>query len=110
MDDQMKRDHDNNGLVEDKRSGNSGAEDQAMRPANWWDTIGFGHEDAFSNAITYNALTLITQVAQKLNKREDALTYYRYAGKLKDSYFKTFYNPATGVLAGWKSRDGKLHD
>ena len=110
MDDQMKRDHDNNGLVEDKRSGNSGAEDQAMRPANWWDTIGFGHEDAFSNAITYNALTLISQVAQKLNKREDALTFSRYAGKLKDSYFKTFYNPATGVLAGWKSRDGKLHD
>ena len=32
------------------------------------------------------------------------------AGKLHDAYFKTFYNPATGVLAGWKSADGKLHD
>ena len=110
MDDQMKRDHDNNGLVEDKRSGNSGAADQSMRPANWWDTIGFGHEDAFSNAITFEALNLIVQTAQKLNKKDDAAIYARYAHKLKDSFFKTFYNPVTGVLAGWKSRDGKLHD
>jgi len=29
---------------------------------------------------------------------------------LKAAYFKTFYNLETGVLAGWKSRDGKLHD
>ena len=110
MDSQMKRDHDNNGLVEDKRSGNSGAQDQTMRPANWWDTIGFGHEDAFSNAITYDALNLMAQTAQKLNKKDDARIYTRHAEKLRDSYFKTFYNPATGVLAGWKSRDGKLHD
>ena len=110
MDSQMERDHDHNGLVEDKRSGNSGAKDQTMRPANWWDTIGFGHEDAFSNAITYDALNLMAQTSRKLNKIEDARIYARYAEKLKDSYFKTFYNPATGVLAGWKSRDGKLHD
>ena len=110
MDEQMKRDHDNNGLVEDKRSGNSGAEDQAMRPANWWDTIGFGHEDAFSNAITFDALNLMVVIAKKLNNTEDATVYTRHAGKLRDSYFKTFYNPASGVLAGWKSKDGKLHD
>ncbi len=110
MDDQMKRDHNNNGLVEDKRSGNSGAADQTLRPANWWDTIGFGYEDAFSNAITYDALNLMILTAKRLNKRDDVAMYTRYALKLKDSYFKTFYNPATGVLAGWKSKDGKLHD
>jgi len=110
MDNQMKRDHDNNGLVEDKRSGNSGALDQTTRPANWWDTIGFGHEDAFSNAITYGALIQMSQTSKKLNKNEDAQLYAHYAEKLKDAYFKTFYNPVTGVLAGWKSRDGKLHD
>lgn len=110
MDNQMKRDHDYNGLVEDKRSGNSGALDQTTRPANWWDTIGFGHEDAFSNAITYGALIQMSQTSKKLNKNEDAQLYAHYAEKLKDAYFKTFYNPVTGVLAGWKSRDGKLHD
>jgi Bacterial alpha-L-rhamnosidase 6 hairpin glycosidase domain len=110
MDSQMTRDHDNNGLVEDKRSGDSGAPDQTMRPANWWDTIGYGHEDAFSNAITYDALIQLSQTAKKLNKEDDARRYAQHAEKLRDSYFKTFYNPNTGVLAGWKSKDGKLHD
>ncbi len=110
MDSQMKRDRNNNGLVEDLRSGNSGSEDQKMRPANWWDTIGFGHEDAFSNALTYHALILMAETSEKLSKKEDADIYKRYAQKLRDSYFPTFYNPNTGVLAGWKSKDGNLHD
>jgi hypothetical protein len=29
---------------------------------------------------------------------------------VKAVYYKTFYNPKTGVLAGWKSADGQLHD
>ena len=30
--------------------------------------------------------------------------------RLKAAYFKTFYNPATGWLAWWRSADGQLHD
>ena len=26
------------------------------------------------------------------------------------AYFRTFFDPATGVLAGWRSADGQLHD
>lgn len=110
MDDQMKRDYDGNGLVEYELSGNSGSWDGVLRPANWWDTIGFGHEDAFSNAITYEALNLMAMVATRLDKKEDAEHYGQLAEKLKGVYFSTFYNPATGVLAGWRSKDGKLHD
>ncbi len=29
---------------------------------------------------------------------------------MREVYVKTFLNPATGVLAGWKSADGQLHD
>ena len=32
------------------------------------------------------------------------------AAKLRASYLPTFLNPATGVLAGWRSQDGQLHD
>lgn len=110
MDTQMKRDYNNNGLVEYELSGNSGSWNGVVRPANWWDTIGFGHEDAFSNALTYDALNQIVKVAQLLGKSEDAEHYRLLAGKLKNAYFTTFYNPKTGVLAGWKSKDGKLHD
>lgn len=110
MDDQMKRDYDGNGLVEYELSGDSGSWDGVLRPANWWDTIGFGHEDAFSNALTYEALNLTGMAAARLGKDEDVRHYGELAAKLKHIYFDRFYNPETGVLAGWKSKDGKLHD
>ena len=38
-------DHDGNGLIEYPSSGNYGDRPSAeRRPANWWDTINFGHE------------------------------------------------------------------
>jgi hypothetical protein len=110
MDKQMKRDYNKNGLVEYELSGNSGSWNGVVRPANWWDTIGFGHEDAFSNSLTYEALNLMSMVAGMLHRKDEAELYKQYAKRLKDAYFKTFYNPGTGVLAGWKSKDGKLHD
>jgi hypothetical protein len=110
MERQMKRDYNKNGLVEYELSGNSGSWNGVVRPANWWDTVGFGYEDAFSNALTYDALNLMVKVADILGKKDDAELYRHLARKLKQSYFKTFFNPKTGVLAGWKSRDGKLHD
>lgn len=110
MDSQMRRDQDQNGLVEYELSGNSGSWDGKVRPANWWDTIGFGFEDAFSNAITYSALNLIIMVAEMTGNREDAGSYRLLADKMREKYFQTFYNPVTGVLAGWKSKDGRLHD
>lgn len=110
MDEQMKKDCDKNGLVEYEFSGNSGSWDGANRPANWWDTIGYGHEDAFSNALTYEALNLLGATAELLEEKDDAARYKQLSEKLKSAYFKTFYNPKTGILAGWKSKDGILHD
>jgi hypothetical protein len=107
---QMKRDYNKNGLVEYELSGNSGSWNGVLRPANWWDTIGFGYEDAFSNALTYDALNLMVMVAEMLGKKEDVKLYKQFSESLKKAYFTTFYNPKTKVLAGWKSKDGKLHD
>ena len=50
------------------------------------------------------------KLAGDLGKAGDAARYRAAADRLRDVYFKTFYNPATGVLAGWKSADGQLHD
>jgi hypothetical protein len=110
MDMQMKRDYNKNGLVEYELSGNSGSWNGVVRPANWWDTVGFGYEDAFSNAITYEALNLMIFVAEQLGKKDDADYYDKLSRKMKGAYFNNFYNKKTGVLAGWKSKDGKLHD
>ena len=108
----LAQDHDGNGLIEFHLSGNSGSwhSQPGLRPANWWDTVGCGHEDAYSNALAYRALRGMAALAKQAGKPDDVARYTAAADKLHDAYFKNFYNPATGVLAGWKSADGQLHD
>ena len=105
-------DRDGEGLMEYPMSGNSGswAPGVPVRPANWWDDIGFGHQDAYSNALAYHALKEMAELAHQAGKAEDARLYEARAEKLRSVYLKTFFNPQTGLIAGWKSADGKLHD
>ena len=104
-------DTDGNGLLEYPGSGNFGDRPRRdLRPANWWDTINFGHEDAYANALAYHAATMFTDLARQLDQADDAQCFAEKAAKLRAAYTKTFLNPATGVLAGWKSKDGQLHD
>ena len=81
-----------------------------FRPANSWDTIGFGHQDAYANALAYRALRGMAQLARQSHHPDDQARYHAAADKLGAASFKTFYNPATRVLAGWRSADGQLHD
>lgn len=108
----LAQDTNGNGLIEYPLSGNSDSwtGDVTTRPANWWDTIGFGHEDAYSNALAFRACALLAEVAQVRGRLADADELRGAAMKLKTAYYPTFHNPATGVLAGWKSADGMLHD
>jgi hypothetical protein len=105
-------DHSGEGLVEYALSGNSGSWPATIvhRPANWWDTIGFGHQDAYANALAYRALRGMAELARQLHRPDDQARYQAAADKLGAAYFKTFYDPAAGVLAGWRSADGGLHD
>jgi hypothetical protein len=106
-------DDDGDGLIKYCVSGNSGSWQDGypkIRPSNWWDTIGFGHEDAYANALAYRALGDMAMLAMKLGKTSDAERYRNAANKLRASYCRLFLNPDTGVLAGWRSADGQLHD
>jgi hypothetical protein len=105
-------DRDNDGLMEYPASGNSDSWSNPLtiRPSNWWDTIGFGHNDAYANALAYAAFTKMARLAGFIGDAEGAATYQSRADRLKAVYYETFYNPASGVLAGWKSADGQLHD
>ena len=105
----VKNDIDDDGLIEYPESGNYGTWEGVRRPANWWDTVGFGHKDAYSNALAYRALKLFGIILKNANKHE-CQKYLGHAAKIESAYFSTFYNPETGVLAGWKSTDGQLHD
>lgn len=106
-------DTDGDGLFKYSVSGNSGIwKDGAptFRPSNWWDTIGFGHEDAYGNALAYRALRNMVMLAKKAGRSADEARYQAAADKLSAAYYKRFYDPETGVLGGWRSADGQLHD
>ena len=99
-------------LLEYPASGNSGSWPQKIkvRPANWWDTIGFGHQDAYSNALGYRALRGMAALAERLGETSDAARYRSRAEAIRRAFVPAFLDPQTGVLAGWRSRDGQLHD
>jgi hypothetical protein len=103
-----------NGLLVDPASGNLGMRDLpqfiSTHASNWWDAIGFGHQDAYSNALAYHALLGMAEMARQVGDPQDAELYAARAEKIRSVYFDTFYNPQTGVLAGWRSADGQLHD
>jgi hypothetical protein len=102
-----------NGLIKYCVSGNSNTWSDGfpkIRPSNWWDTIGFGHEDAYSNALAYRALRNMVMLAKKLRKTADETRYQAAANKVRDIFYQRFYNPESGVLGGWRSADGQLHD
>jgi hypothetical protein len=104
------RDLDGDGLIEsDLRLGISGSHEWST---NWWDIISFGWKDAFSNALLCHALDLLSTSipTYELEDRELAASLSAWRGRLRASYPDEFFNPDTGWLAGWRSKDGVLHD
>jgi Bacterial alpha-L-rhamnosidase 6 hairpin glycosidase domain len=99
-------------LIEFPASGNTGSwtEKITIRSANWWDTIGFGHQDAYSNALAYRALRGMAALAERIGEQADAAKYRQRADRIHALYASTFIDPISGVVAGWKSADGALHN
>ena len=81
-----------------------------MWSSNWWDTICFGWNDAYGIALDYRAFRCAADLERRLGRPEKAEIYRKRAERIKAVYYSTFYNPKTGVLAGWRSKDGQLHD
>ena len=63
----------------------------------------------YSNALAYRACLDMAKVARLAGKPADERYYSSRTEKLRSVYAATFYNPATGVLAGWEDTNGKLH-
>ena len=43
---------------------------RGVPPANWWDTINFGHKDAYSNALAYRAFDNMAELARMAGNAE----------------------------------------
>lgn len=102
------RDLDGDGLIESMhRTGVSGTKQWSTC---WFDVISFGWKDAFANAILYGALGELSTGLSRFGEREQAESLARWAGWLRANYRDTFWNEATGWLAGWRCREDQLHD
>jgi len=103
-----RRDVDNDGIVECRyRHGISGGHQWST---GWYDVVSFGWKDAFSNALLYRALVLLSGALPRLGKHDLAVDLQEWAKKLKEHYMGAFFNDQTGWLAGWRDRKGVLHD
>lgn len=108
IDAMRRRDLDGDGLVESPyRFGISG---QHQWSTGFYDVISFGWKCAFSNALLYAALRTLARVLPRLGRDGLADGLDAWAGRLKEKYLPAFLNPATGWLAGWRCKEGKLHD
>lgn len=88
-------------------SGNSGGRSGG---SNAWDDIRFGHHDGYSATLAYRALHSAAALAREAGDPVLGGRCREAAAALKSAFAASLYNPATGWLAGWRSRDGQLHD
>lgn len=88
-------------------SGNTGSHRWST---NCLDVVGFGHHDAYVNALSYRAFRNAAALLADLGPRALAGRCREAAAGIHSVYGKTFVNPKTGFVAGWRSRDGELHD
>ena len=76
----------------------------------WFDTYNIQGADAYSNAADYRAFRCMADLETLAGRPAMAKRYRDDARRIQAVYFKSFYDPRTGVLAGWRTRDGELHD
>jgi hypothetical protein len=100
-------------LLEIPITGNSGSWSPnavLAMASQWWDDVGFGHQDAYANALGYRALRGMAALADRVGETSDAARYRMRAQQIRDAYAAAFLDPDAGVLAGWRSSDGQLHN
>ena len=108
----LTRDVDGDGIFESEYPGDYMG--QPTEPGhycnNWWDNFAFGHKDIYFNYLCHRALRELSDLLEKLNKKEQAEKYRKQLEKFDKVFLDTFYNSETKLMAGWISKNGKVHD
>ena len=87
-----------------------GLGESPVGPTNWWDLFAYGGKDAYSSALAWRAFRCLADLETRLGDARKATFYQARADNIREVYYSTFYNPETGVLAGWRTKDGHLKD
>ncbi len=105
----LKRDSNNNGLVEMIADSH-----QQKRGSDWIDIIWASYENAFVNAKLYHALVLWAAIEKQLGNFEKGIYYNEFAEKLKASFNKPtaaggFWDEEKKCYIHWRDKDGSIH-
>jgi len=77
---------------------------------NGCDVVGCGHFDGMSNSETYRAWKNVLALAKQVGDDDLRDRLRDTIARLREHYSKVLFNPETGWLGSWRSRDGELHD
>lgn len=80
------------------------------RGSMWFDVYRIEGADAYSNAADYRAFRCMADLETLAGRPARAQRYADDARRIQAVYFQSFYDARTGVLAGWRTRQGELHD
>jgi len=95
-------------LISRDLTGNSGS---YRWSSNGMDVVGFGHIDGYVNAISYRAFRNAAAMLDDLSHYKPLVQKCREAAQsIRGNYASALLNTETGWIAGWRSRDGQLHD
>jgi len=105
----IKRDSNNNGLFEMLNDNTSD-----RKCSDWIDVVWASYENAFVNALMYEALNQWSDCENILGDVGKAAYYSRVAARLKDSFNRPisaggFWNEQKKQYIYWRDRDGSLH-
>lgn len=103
------RDIDNDGIIESRQSGNSGSR-PPRNPDMAYDAYASGHKNAYVNALAFRSFKCLAYLEKEAGNNKLEEKYLQLAARIKAAYLRTFYNPETGWLGWWRSKDRKLHD
>jgi hypothetical protein len=105
----LKRDSNNNGLVEVMTDSES-----EKRGSDWIDIVWASFENAFVNAKLYHALVKWADIEQQLGAHAKATYYANFAAKLKTSFNNStadggFWDEEKGCYDYWLDKDKSVH-
>lgn len=105
----IKRDSNNNGLVEMMTDSHT-----QKRGSDWIDIIWAAYENAFVNAKLYHALVLWANIEKQLGNTSKEKYYQTFAKKLKLNFNKPtsaggFWDNDKKCYIHWRDKDGSIH-
>jgi hypothetical protein len=106
----IRRDIDDDGIIESYGSGNRGMLRNPDRADVWWEMVNFNYKNSWLNIVSYRAFLCFSEILKACGYDKGAARFEKAAGRIKERFYELFYNPQTGVIASWISLDGEMHD